>query len=162
MVTDPPTLGKHGRDEAEIAEGEDPQASEDSQSFFHVFFEGQINSISYPVLIDKATKIFKPEAFIERARTAAAAEFANGLQTNAEEIRAMAADVARDGLESVLRRAAQRLRDSDRVLTHDAVNKFFADDPDYARLIDLANGCEIPEHADFVPFWRWGDHAREQ
>ena len=63
----------------------------------------------------------------------------------------MAADVTRDGLESVLSRAAQRLRDSDRVLTHDAVNKFFADDPDYARLIDLANGCDVPVHADFVP-----------
>ena len=42
-------------------------------------------------------------------------------------------------------------RDTRHVLTRNAVDNLFPDDPDWERVLKLADDCEIPVHPEFVP-----------
>ena len=76
--------------------------------------------------------------------------FANGLAIDAPGTRQLSQLVAEIGIHEVIAQSSQRLRDTHGVLTREAVDDVFGDDPDKTRLLELADGCDITTHPDFV------------
>ena len=151
-VEDLPTLSNHESESVPPSVDTQPgTAAEDSISFFHGLLEGQYKSLSYVDFIALASKTFKPERYIDRANAAARQLFASGLAVDAAATRQLVQLVADIGIHEVITQSAQRLRDARRVLTREAVETVFENDLDKVRLLELADGCDITTHPDFVP-----------
>ena len=137
------------------------EGAEDSFSFFGDLVEAMNkSSLSYELLLSAANNLFKPEKFLQRAQTAAQALLDDGLTLDHEAIERNIASVKSIGLTATIAGAVDKLIASHKVLTPEAVDRMFRDDPEYERLRELANGCPVPKPPGFVPNYGRGVSMR--
>ena len=159
-------LGKRQTDDAERSPQGDtdivtPGDAESAAEFFASFFSCSDKAdFAYPSFISKSIELFEPGKFIQRANVAADEYLASQGGLDDAEIERFSNAVRANGLLAVVASAQSKLVDAGVVLTPAAVDTVFANDPEVERLRQLAAGCPIDTHPNFIPNWGEGVAAR--